>query len=74
MCFEDWPDEWREWVALTPEQRFRESEKLLAQYLAMGGTLDPDPAPTSPFYHPDDWGPGGCYGGASVRVVRRGAS
>ena len=30
---EDWPDEWQEWVALTPMERFRESEKIFAQYI-----------------------------------------
>jgi hypothetical protein len=32
---EDWPDEWQEWVALTPMERFRESGKIFAQYLAL---------------------------------------
>jgi hypothetical protein len=50
--FEDWPEEWQEWAMLTPMERFRESEKIFAQYLALGGTLDPDPDPTSPFYDP----------------------
>jgi hypothetical protein len=47
--FEDWPDEWQEWAMLTPLERFRESEEIFAQYLAMGGSLDPEPDPTSPF-------------------------
>jgi hypothetical protein len=50
MLFEDLPDEWKEWIDLTPIERFRQSEKIFAQYLAMGGSLDPDPDPTSPFY------------------------
>ena len=80
MMYEDLPDEWKEWLALTPIQRFRESEKIFAQYLAMGGSLDPDPDPTSPFYDPQDYLEGGCYAGwrnrlepAGLRVLRRGA-
>jgi len=42
MKFENWPAEWQEWVRLTPIERFREREKIFAQYLAMGGCLDPD--------------------------------
>ena len=52
MQFEDWPEEWQERAKLTPSERFRESEKIFAQYPAMGGSLDPDPDSTSPFYDP----------------------
>ena len=52
MRIEDWPEEWQEWAKLTPMERFRQSEKAFAQYLAMGGSLDPDPDPESPFYDP----------------------
>ncbi len=74
MRFEDWPEEWQEWARLTPLERFRESEKIFAQYLAMGGSLDPDPDPTSPFYDPSDWNPRVAHGRAGLRVLRRGAS
>ncbi len=70
--FEDWPDEWKEWVALTPLERFQESEKIFAQYLALGGTLDPDPDPTSPFYDPEASGSGIAYGRPGMRILRRG--
>jgi hypothetical protein len=73
MTYEELPDEWKEWLALTPMERFRESEKLFAQYLAMGGSLDPDPDPTSPFYDPSEWRPGAAHGRAGLRVLRRGA-
>jgi hypothetical protein len=72
--FDDWSDEWKEWVALTPIERFRESEKIFAQYLALGGTLDPDPDPTSPFDNPSEWNPHAAHGRAGLRVLRRGAS
>jgi hypothetical protein len=74
MKFEDWPEEWQEWARLTPAERFRESEKIFAQYLAMGGSLDPDPDPTSPFYDPGQWSPGVAHGRAGLRVLRRGAN
>jgi len=68
MLYEDLPDEWKEWLDLTPIQRFRESEKLFAQYVAMGGSLAPDPDPESPFYDPETPIP---YG-PELRVVWRG--
>ncbi len=71
---EDWPDEWQEWVALTPMERFRESEKIFAQYIALGGSLDPDPDPTSPFDNPSEWNSNAAHGRAGLRVLRRGAS
>ena len=50
-------DEWERWQALTPVERFCESEKLLAKYLAEGGTLDPDPDPEGAFYEAEIWRP-----------------
>ena len=73
MIYEELPGEWKDWLALTPIERFRESEKIFANYLAMGGNLDPDPDPTSPFYAPDEWRPGIAHGRAGLRVLRRGA-
>ena len=67
------PDEWKEWLDLTPIERFRESEKLLAQYVALGGSLDPDPDPTSPFYDPETSSTGVAYGRPGLRILRRGA-
>ena len=73
MLYEQLPDEWKEWVDLPPLERFRLSQQMLAEYLASGGTLDPDPDPTSPFY--DEQAPRSvpAYGGTSMRVLRRGA-
>ena len=50
------PEEWDAWYRLTPQQRFAKSAEFLQQYLAMGGSLDPDYDPQSPFnndYYPD---------------------
>ena len=44
--FVDEPDEW---AAMTPQERWAESAKLWEFYLAMGGSLDPEPDSQSPF-------------------------
>jgi len=46
--------EWAEWYRLTPAQRWLESEKLWQTYLALGGSLDPEPDTQSPFFHLKD--------------------
>jgi hypothetical protein len=46
--------EWAEWYRLTPVQRWQESTKLWQTYLALGGTLDPEPDTQSPFFDPKD--------------------
>jgi hypothetical protein len=74
MLFDDLPDEWKEWISLAPLERLRRSEQIFAQYLAMGGSLDPDPDPTSPFYDPETSSTGAAYGRSGLRVLRRGAS
>ena len=72
MIYEQLPDEWKEWLDLSPIERFRESEKIFANYLAMGGSLDPDPDPTSPLYIPEESSSGPAYGRPGLRVLRRG--
>src|SRR5262245_757761 len=64
-------DEWAEWYRLTPVQRWLESEKLWQTYLALGGSLDPEPDTQSPFYDPQAPSPRPAHGGAGVRVSRR---
>jgi len=46
--------EWAEWYRLTPVQRWLESEKLWQTYLALGGSLDPEPDTQSPFFAPNE--------------------
>ena len=63
--------EWQDWYALTPMERWRETEKLWAYYLSVGGSLDPEPDSQSPFdalYAP---GPVPADGRAGLRVLRR---
>jgi len=46
--------EWLDWYRKTPEERFLESQKLMAHYLAMGGSLAPDIDHESPFWCEED--------------------
>ena len=36
-------EEWADWYRLTPQERFIESMKLWDTYLALGGSLEPEP-------------------------------
>ena len=60
-----------EWYCLSPQERFVESQRLWANFLALGGTCDPEPDSQSPFYVPPSEGPGASHGRASVHPVRR---
>jgi len=42
---------WARWYRLSPAQRWQESEQLWQVYLALGGSLDPEP---DSFFQPDD--------------------
>ena len=46
-------DEEEEWLRMTPAERIVESGRLWAAYIALGGSLDPEPDPQSPFYVPE---------------------
>jgi hypothetical protein len=63
--------EWAEWYSLTPQQRFRESMKLWDTYLALGGSLDPEPDTQSPFFDAQEWRENFGHGRPGVRVLRR---
>jgi hypothetical protein len=47
---ESLPDEWLEWVLMSEEERLRENERMWETYLGLGGSLEPEPDPQSPFY------------------------
>jgi len=64
--------EWAEWYRLTPAQRWHESEKLWRVYLALGGSLDPEPDTHSPFFDAHAPRPRTPDGRSGVRVLRRG--
>ncbi len=65
-------DEWEEWYRLTPLQRWEESQKLWPTYIALGGSLDPEPDSQSPFDDPETWRESAAHGRPGVRVLRRG--
>ena len=52
LTADDWAriygEEFAEWMELTPEQRWEESRKLWATYVALGGRLGGDDAPLPP--------------------------
>lgn len=43
-------DEDMAWLRLAPRQRIYQTTKLWQFYLTLGGRLDPEPDPQSPFY------------------------
>ena len=63
--------EWAEWYRLTPRRRFEESAKLWQVYLALGGSLDPEPDTQSPFFDRAEASSRPAHGRPGVRVVRR---
>ena len=70
-------EEWAEWMALSPAERWRRTEQLWAIYLALGGSLDPEPDPQSPFFDEQSWResatdgrPGLAYYSARRSLVR----
>jgi hypothetical protein len=44
-----------EWYFLTPQERWRESSQLWETYLALGGSLEPEPDTQSPFFDAEEW-------------------
>jgi hypothetical protein len=64
--------EWAEWYRLTPSQRWLESEKLWQTYLALGGSLDPEPDTQSPFFDARTSRARPAHGRTGVRILRRG--
>jgi hypothetical protein len=65
-------DEWAAWYALSPVERFLESARLWETYLALGGSLEPEPDTQSPFFDPQEWRENAPHGGAGVHILRRG--
>lgn len=49
-------DEEMEWLNLTPAQRILETTRLWKFYIALGGSLDPESDPQSPFYFQETQG------------------
>ena len=64
-------EEWAEWYRLTPVQRWEESEKLWQIYLALGGSLDPEPDTQSPFFDANAPLPRPAHKRTDGRAIRR---
>ena len=47
-------DEWAEWFALSPQERWKRTEQLWVNFLSLGGSLDPEPDPRSPFFDEEE--------------------
>jgi hypothetical protein len=60
------------WYQLSPEEQWMESGRLWEAYLALGGSLEPEPDSQSPFFDPDTWRRGTPDRGAGVHPVRGG--
>jgi hypothetical protein len=63
--------EWAEWYAMTPAERLRESGRLWASYLALGGSLDPEPDTQSPFFDARAPRESTAHGRPGVHLLRR---
>jgi len=66
-----WDPEWTEWYRLTPMERWRESQKLWAFYLSVGGSLDSEPDSQSPFQFEPAPRAALADGRPGLRVLRR---
>ena len=64
-------EEWAAWYRLSPQERWRESEKLWQVYLFLGGSLDPEPDTQSPFFDPEPSSEGAVDGRLGMRMLRR---
>lgn len=47
--------EWLEWYLLTPEERLARSQALWPEYLALGGSMEPEIDFQSPFYSAEEY-------------------
>ena len=64
-------EEGTEWYRLTPAQRWTETSHLWQAYLALGGSLDPEPYTQSPFSDARAPGRVAADGRPGLRVIRR---
>ena len=64
--------EWAEWMALSPAERWKRTEKLWAIFLELGGSLDPELDPQNPFFDEQSWVESVGVGRSGLRVIRRG--
>jgi hypothetical protein len=65
-------EEWAEWYALTPLERWAEAAKLWEVYLSLGGSLAPEPDTQSPFFDSETPRARPVDGRTGLHLVRRG--
>ena len=65
-------DEWAAWFALSPTERWKQTEVLWTIFIESGGSLDPEPDPRSPFFDEEEWRENLTHGRSGVRIIRRG--
>jgi hypothetical protein len=64
-------EEWAAWYRLTPQERWRESEKLWQVYFYLGGSLETQPDTQSPFFDASAPGTRPANGRPGMRILRR---
>ena len=64
-------EEWAAWYRLSPTERWAESEQLWQIYLQLGGSLEPEPDPQSPFFDPRETSARCADGRPRIRILRR---
>jgi hypothetical protein len=64
-------EEWAPWYRLSPQERWRESEKLWQAYFYLGGSFDTQPDTQSPFFDPDASNTSTAHGRTGMRILRR---
>lgn len=74
MTYEQMPDEWKEWIDLTPIERFRQSEILFAYIWQWEAALIPTPIRQVLSTMRVNGVRALLMGGARLRILRRGAS
>ena len=64
--------EWAEWYRMTPAERWEKTAEIWETYLALGGSLEPEYDPQSPFNDVllDEFGPE--MGRPKLKMTRRG--
>jgi len=68
----EYSEEWLEWFNLSPLERWHESMAMWKTFTFLGGKLEPEPDPDSPFYNAEASGEVSPNGGPGVRIIRRG--
>lgn len=64
-------EEWASWYRLSPQERWRESEKLWQVFFYLGGSLDAEPDTQSPFFDPTASRKAVAHGRPGMRILRR---